>query len=205
MKDLFVCPPPTAIAQPAAITCPFNLNQTVKMALQRIQASAPFANEEAIQTQSNWTTLKAATDSTKIITTPFLTNFIIPPSEANKAGGNDNSTVFGMPRLNGGNHVTVTFEIHNAPNDVLATLRALSKESAIQAGFTNLSGYFFDEFGNVASNSNFSGIKIYNWFIGDNGSQGKNSPTMAMGSFDMEFGWSEGVIKTTPDFNILNI
>lgn len=205
MKDLFVCPPPTAIAQPTAITCPFNFNQTVKMALQRVQASSPFANEEAIQTQSNWTTLLAAIDSTKIITTPFLTNFIIPPSEANKAGGNDNTTIFGMPRLNGGNIVTVTAEIHNAPNAVLATLRALSKESAIQPGFSNLTGFFFDEFGNIASKSDFSGIKIYNFFVGDNGSQGKNSPTMAMVSFDLEFGWSEGVIKTIPDFNVLSI
>lgn len=205
MKDLFVCPAPTAIAQPSAITCPFNFNQVVKLALQRVQASAPFANEAAIQTQSNWTSLKAASAGTKIVTTPYLTNFVIPPSEANKAGGNDNTTIFGMPRLNGGNAVSVTFEIHSAPNSVLTTLRTLTKESALQPGFTNLTAFMFDEFGNIISTSDFNGIKIYNWFIGDPGSAGKNAPNIAMGSFDLEFGWSEGVIKTVPDFNALNL
>lgn len=202
--NLFDCPAPSALGAIPATSCPFRMDQIVKLAFQRKQSAAPFANEAALQTQSNWTTLLAASDATKIIVSPFTNNVVVPPSEALTEGGNDNTTIGGVTRLMGGGNIVVTGEIRNISNSAWEALRKLSSESAITAGFTNLTAFFFNKDGKIIHNS-LSGFEIYNWFIADRGSEGFNKDDVCPFRFEMKYGWSKDLAISTPTFNVLNI
>src|SRR5687768_14263020 len=97
------CPLPAALTAIPASTCPFKLDQIVRLALQRRQpvATPPFATLADIQTLLDWTTLRDAVDATKIVLTPLFAGLTIPESEGQTVGGNDNSTIGGVPEYNG--------------------------------------------------------------------------------------------------------
>lgn len=201
---LFTCPAPSALAAIPATSCPVRFDQIQKLAFQRVQDSDPFADETALKTQSNWTTLLAASDDTKIIISPYLNNPIIPPSEALTEGGNDNTTIGGVTRLMGGGNVVVTGEFRNISIAALAKLKALTAESALTAGFTNLTAYLFNKDGSIIHAAQ-NGFKIYNWFVGDPGSEGFNKDNVIPFRFEMKYGWADNAVVSTPTWNPLNL
>lgn len=151
-----------------------------------------------------------ASDSTKMIRTPKIPNVVIPPSEINKEGGNDNTTLNGMPRVNGLNAVPVTGQLENVTSAVRLALRALINESAINPGFSNLWTYPVNRYGQVlgvVNGSNVEGIPLFNFIVGDVGTAGFNKPNLANMSFDLPPGWSDNVQVFTPTapFNPLNL
>lgn len=202
--SLFTCPAPSALGAIPAIACPIRFDQIQKIAFQRKQSSAPFASESALNTQSNWTTLLTASNATKVIVSPHLTNLVIPPSEALTEGGNDNTTLNGMTRLMGGSNVTVTAELRNASAEAILALKALTSESAIMAGFSNLSGFFFNKDGKIIHNDLF-GFDIFNFFISDPGSEGYLKDNVCTVRFEMKYGWADAAALSSPSFNPLNL
>lgn len=202
--NLFTCPPPAALASIPAQSCPVRFDQIQKFAFQRKQSAAPFANEAAIQTQANWTTLLAAVASTKVIVSPYANNIIIPQTEALTEGGNDNTTIGGVTRLMGGGNTVVTGEFRNISKEVWLALAALTAESSITAGFSNLTAFFFNKDGNIIHNNLF-GFDIFNWFVSDPGSEGFNKDNVVAFRFEMKYGWAKAAALTVPTFNPLNI
>ena len=198
--SLINCPLPASLGSIPATPCPLRWDQVQKLAFQRIQSAPSFATETALKTQSNWTTLLNAADNTKIIVTPYLNSFVVPASEALKQGGNDNSTLNGVPELKGIGFVTVGFKFVNISAAAAAAIRALAAESVIAPGVTNLSAYFFAKDRNIVHNT-LAGFPIYNLVITDPGSEGLNANNEYNVSFDMPGGWSETWAQSTALFN----
>jgi hypothetical protein len=207
-EALFACPPPTALATIPAQTCPERFDQIVKFYFQRVQATPSFTTA-TILLQATWTPLLTAVDSTKVVKSPLVPNVVIPVGEVLKEGGNDNTTINGIPRLAGRGFVAVTANLQDAEAAVRTAIRALAAESALQPGYTNLWVYPVNRFGQilgVLNGSNVEGIKVYNLYVGDTGTEGLNKSNINNLTFDLEPGWSDNVKLYTPTaFNMLNL
>jgi hypothetical protein len=118
MDPLFSCPPPTALATIPSQACPEVWDQIVKFAFQRKQATPSFTST-TIKVAATWTPLLTASDSTKVVITPYIAGVVIPPGEVLKEGGNDNSTINGIPRITGLGFVPVTAQ----PQSLQATVQ----------------------------------------------------------------------------------
>jgi hypothetical protein len=209
MESLFTCPPPSTLATVPTQACPERWDQIVRLLLMRKQASALFTTT-SILVVATWTPLLTASDGTKVIRTPLLSNMVIPPGELLKEGGNDNTTINGIPRLNGRGHVGVTNQLQDVQASTRAALRALASESALQPGFTNLEAVLVNRFGQLIvdnrSGSNLWGFPLYNFIVGDVGTEGFAKSNIANMSFDLAPGWSDNAKVFTPtDFNPMDL
>lgn len=205
MNPLFTCPPPTALATIAAQACPERFDQIIKIFIQRTQVTPSFTHAN-ILLSATWTPLLVAADSTKVVKTPAIPNIVIPPGGIAKEGGDDNTTINGIPRLLGLQHVSVTAMLIDADKTTRAALRGLATESSISAGYTGLWAYFVNRYGQVIasiSGANDAGFPIYNFVVGDVGTQGFNKVNEANLSFDLAPGWSDNAVMYTPSFDIL--
>lgn len=207
MDALFLCPPPAALASVPTQACPERFDQIVRFAIQRKQATSTFTTTTLL-TQATWTPLLAAVGSTKVILTPLIPNVVIPAGEVLKEGGNDNTTINGIPKLAGLPFVPVTAQLQDANSAVRAALKALASESAVFPGFTNLWVYPINRFGQiigVLDGANVNGIPAYNFIVGDVGTEGLNKANIANLSFDLAPGWSNGVAVYNPTFDPLSL
>lgn len=210
MDPLFTCPAPTALADIPAQSCPERYDQLIRMFLMRRQSAALFTTT-TVKLAATWTPLFAETDSTKIVKTPLLSNVVIPPGEILKEGGNDNTTINGIPRLNGRGFAAVTIQLQDAEAAVRKALRALASESALQPGFTNLEAIFVNRFGQLiyragSTPTDVFGIPLYNFVVGDVGTEGFGKSNIANMSFDLAPGWSDDVAMIgVTDFNPVTV
>lgn len=206
MSSLFACPPKTTLTTIPDQNCPERFDQIIRFGLQRIQATPSFT-ATTIKTQATWTPLLTATDDTKMVLTPLIPGVTIPRGEIIKEGGNDNSTIGGIPRLGGRSFVANTAVLEDVEKAVRAALRELASDSAIQPGFTNIWMYMFNRFGQIIANGDGAGIHAYNIFVGDVGSDGLNKPNTAAMSWDFAGGWSDNVsiFEPTAPFNPINL
>lgn len=199
-----ICPPAAALTAIPTLTCGENLGQIVKYAIQRKQASAPFPTKAGVGAGdagllASWTTLKAASDATKVTVGPFCENIVIPPVEAITEGGDDNSTLDGMPIVVGATVVQVTGQFRSLPGSILTVLKLLNCEP-------NLTLYLINEFGYLigysANGTTFAGIPIDNFFIADGGSEGKNTHDKTMFRWNLRYGWRDKLAIVKPaDFS----
>ena len=195
------CPLPAALTA-ISTSCQFNFGQIVRMAFQQRQASAPFADEAAIQTLSNWTTLKAASDATKVVVSPAFSGFTIPQSEPQKAGGNDNSTIKGLPELFGNGTVSPSGIYKGLAGALAAELDNLTQFSLPNSvGNTTLTMYMFNADGYLFYLDGFFGIPLYNYIVGTAGTEGLNSKNQTPFSFDLPADWDRLVKVTKPTFD----
>jgi hypothetical protein len=208
MGALFTCPPSAALTSVPTQACPERFDQIVRFMIQRKQ-STPSFTPTSILLQATWTPLMSAVAGTKVIGTPLIPNVVIPAGEVLKEGGNDNTTINGIPKLAGLPFVPVTAQLQDANKDVRAALNKLASESAVFPGFTNLWAYLVNRFGQVIGSlegSNVAGFPIYNFIVGDVGTEGLNKSNIANVSFDLAPGWSDAAVIYTPtDFNPLNL
>src|SRR5574343_64346 len=174
MSTLFSCPPPATLTSIPSQACPVRMDQIVRLAFQRKQATASFT-ETSILLQATWTPLLTATDATKVVLSPLIPGMVIPPSEILENGGNDNSTINGIPELRGIGFAKVTAQLQSERADIRAALRKLAAESALTPGFTNLWAYFINKDGQVIgakNGTNVEGFPVYNVAVGDPGTEG---------------------------------
>lgn len=190
-----VCPKPAALTALTLDTCPTKFDQIQRVAIQR--AGTPFEDGTDIITLASWTTLKAAADSTKIVVTPFIGNFVIPPSEGLFSGGNDNTTLNGIPDYNGEGSVRATFDLKNLSATLAENLRKLSCESLASNGVSVLVAYFINKNGKIIANG-LTGFPIYNFRVPSLGSAGLNAPNLYPSSFDLAPGWDSGFVIYDP-------
>lgn len=207
MPSLFQCPPPAALPTIPAQACAEKFDQIQAILFQRKQ-TAPSFTTTTVLLQATWTPLLAATNNTKISKSPLFPGLTLPPGEILSTGGNDNTTLNGVRQILGLSSVTVNGQLRNANKAIRAALQSLTAESAIQTGFTNLTAYFVNRFGEIIANvngTNVTGIEIFNFVVGDPGTEGFNADNISNMSFDLAPGWSDNVEIIKPSFNPLNL
>ena len=191
------CPLESTLPTVGDSTCTFDIDQVIRLAFQLPQDAAPFADGTAIATQSNWTTLIGASDATKIIVSPFISGFTIPSSEGAFEGGDDNSTVDGLPLYKGENTVTMEGMFKSAQPSVIKQLKNLVCFAISTTGSSNLTVFMLTGKNEVVSMDDFKGITINNLRFGSRGSEGYRTSDMVPFSFNMKGDWDNDIDKTT--------
>lgn len=212
MSDLFVCPVPTALAAAPNPSCPTTnrIPQIQKMLIRRSTGRATLTTATALLA-ATVSPLLSATDDTKLLVSPWMENFTFPVAEPLKEGGNDNSTLNGVPRLLGLPFVPFTgITMADVAASTAQAMRALASESTGVAGTTNLEAFFVTKDGSIVGNNPsstvFYGFPIYNFCVTDLSSQGFNQRTLYGVTFDMAPLWSKTFTILTPtDWNALTV
>jgi hypothetical protein len=196
------CPNPSALTAITGFTCPTNFLQIQRIAFQRAGFTFDGTTGKDITLQADWVALMAATDSTKIVVTPFINEFTITPGEAITFGGGDNTTLNGIAEISGVNPSTASGKLKQAPSTTISKMMKLRCEK-------NLVVYLFNEAGQiicletVLASGDYIGIAIQAFFIGDKAAEGYATIDSNMFSFQIPKDWSATSIIVTPAFNPL--
>ncbi len=138
-------------------------NQIVRLAVQVY--GTPFASQAALYLKSNWTTLLAATDNTRMILSPPFSMSKISPSKPLQTGPDTNATYNGLPVYFGEGvaEFSATFlDVDQAVIDAFFTVTAPFSMSNYGVTTNSLVAYFCNNDGHIFSNDVWGGIPILN-------------------------------------------
>ncbi len=192
---LFKCPPGPYLGGIVPTNCPIKWDQTQKLVFGR-KSPGRFANAGAFIDQTTWQNLLNAMNDTRLVITPYVSNLTIPATTVLTKGGNDNTTIDGVPEINGISFATVKFQLKNVSAETAQELRLIGTESMIQPGVSNIVAYFLQTndavvWDKTASGTLFNGFEVFNLVVTDLGNEGLNTNTMYDIQFDMKGGWSQ--------------
>lgn len=199
------------------VDCPFRLDQIVFLFFQKSQATPSFVEgTNSITEAASWTPFLTATDNTKIEKSPAFSSMVIPKSEQLTTGGGDNSTPFGIAKLQGQSNVQVTAMLQDVPTEVLKQLDQYTRFSFSTQAVSNLTVYMVNRAGRIF-HINGSGVPIYNFNVSSIGTEGYSSSTDAEVRFTLAnnlldangnfIAWDRNLEEAIPEvgFNPLSI
>lgn len=209
-----VCPDNNELTDIDVSTCPFDLKQIQKLAFgirgEVLWDSAsgggagngvPQANSQ-VDTLADWQARRTATDSTKLIVTPFIGGDpIIEAGEALTEGGGDNSTLGGIEEVTGTN--PSKFSCH------FKSLTPAQEVGMKQVQCKNAEVYFFTEDDKIVcqkieGTENHRGFPMDAYFFSDRDNQGFGTKDKHMLRFSLKKDWSENLVIVDPaDFSPL--
>jgi len=206
------CPLDPVLPNQIDLVCGVDFDQIVKIGFQKPQASAPFTTIDPITDVDSWVALASASDETKVVFSPPLSNVVIPSSEATYVGENSNESVNGLGFYMGENNVRITGEIVSASQAVADALEELSCYSDTTLGASSLTAYLFtrrikgtagviSKDGTVAGDH--AGIEIFNFRISSVSSEGYQSKNKYMIAFDVQPDALKGTSLSKISFNPL--
>lgn len=193
------CPAPTALTEIPNSDCPFDLGQIQKIGFQRV--GFQFDDGAVVPTSpsvlADWTALKSAVDSTKVVFTPLIgSDPLIVPGEAITEGGGDNTTLNGVELVTGTNPSKFTAKFRSLTPEQESALKLLICEKQLVV-------YLVTDANKIVvkkiSADVKEGISIQSFFLGDRNNEGfgKNDTHSMM--FSLPAGWSEDIEIITPE------
>jgi hypothetical protein len=204
-----ICPAPSPITALVAQTCPEIFDQIQAVAFQEAGNDTAFLDLAAIQLLSNWTTLIAAVDATKIQVAQVV-NPVIAASEALTVGGNDNTTIDGIPEYNGEGFTALTWEFRNLNAVNKRALLDYRAHSVASIGSTNLTCIFFAKgnkiiYNGTTADDKFTGFPVFNFRISSVSSAGLNAQNIYQAGVSVGEGWDDYFATTQAGFNISDV
>lgn len=205
-----VCDCPLAASLPSVplSDCPESFGQIQKVVFQRLENATGVKNEfdktdKSITKKASWTPLLTASDGTKVVPSPYITN---PTTEAGAARtyGGGNETLGGIEINIGREPTTFTGTLLQEHSETIKALKQLQCEGALGV-------YFIDENGEIgaladdpAAPTKYTPIPIYGLFIGDRTLGGLEAPDSNSIEWKFVPNWSDNLVRVKPeDFNAL--
>lgn len=208
MSLICACPPATAITAITLDNCEEYFGQIQRAFFQRTKSSSTTNVITIASTNPNllatWTDLKAATDSTKVVTGPKFGSFILDePGPREQGSGNE--VPGGIPISLGNNPSTATgrfINISQASAESIKLLRCERKNTSVF--LITESGLILGLGNTVSSPTTFRGIPIRSLFIGDKFLGGFDGYDYNPFSWRFLPEWSSTLYAVTPsDFDAL--
>ena len=196
------CPVGTYLTSIGTLTCPESFGQTQKLIFQRKAASATgYGSVSTVIVLATWTTLKAATDDTKAIITPFVSGVTSEVGKA-KEFGSGNEVRNGIPIIFGCDPTKVTVKLYEYPESLIRNMKLLACE-ALEVGFINENGHF----GLNVSGAVYHGFPIQSLFISDRKLGGFDEPDYHEMTFSLAANWSDyfTIVNPTANFSALDL
>lgn len=202
------CPPAQALPDIPGVVCSETFGQIQKVAFQRLTDGNgnknSFTSTAAIGLLASWTPRLTATDSTKIVVSPYIQ---APTAEAGAARtfGGGNETLGGVEEIIGREPTPFTGVIRKVPQSVIKALKELQCESYGD----NLGVYLFDENGAIGAiqdattPTTYYPIPVRSLFIGDKTLGGLEAPDSNAISWSFLPNWSDDLAIIVADFNPL--
>jgi hypothetical protein len=198
---LCTCPLGSEITDIFIDTCPEEVGQIQKILVQRVFSAAGVKNSLTIASANpnvlaTWTPLLAASNSTKVVQTPFLTNPVVEPGAPRTFGGG-NATLGGVEIIVGREPTQFTAAFLSASQRTIKDLKEIMCET--------IGVYLIDEYGRIIGISNdianptiFYPIPVHGFFVGDKKLGGLEEPDMNMIQFSFYPNWSDNLHIVTP-------
>lgn len=191
---------PAALPSATAPGFEFRINQIVRLFLQI--SGTPFANAAAMKLKSNWDTLIAASDATKVVYTPLMSNTKITMSKKLETSADSNTTYRGLPEYFGEGVSKISGSFRGKDTASMSSIAALTQFSLMNsAGRSTLVAYICNNDGQFVSNSDFTGILLYNFSLRTRSTEGLNSNDIIDWDADLEPNWDGNIIPTIPSFD----
>lgn len=205
-----VCDCPLAASLPSVplSDCPESFGQIQKVIFQRIESATGVKNgfdktEKQITKKASWTPLLTASDGTKVVPSPYITNPTTEPGAARTYGGG-NETLGGIEINIGREPTTFTGTLLQEHSETIKALKQLQCEGALGV-------YLVDENGEIgaladdpADPTKYAPIPIYGLFIGDRTLGGLEAPDSNSIEWKFVPNWSDNLVRIKPeDFNAL--
>lgn len=203
------CPLGASLTEIPSVTCPESMGQIQKLWFQRKKDGSTVnkiditvANEHTLNT--TYSTFKAASDNTKLVVSPFVSN---PETEAGakREFGGGNQTIDGVPIILGREGTVFTAQIYQERQDVIAALKLLECED-IMVYMIDENGDIWGHGDDLDSPTEFRGFYINKntFFVGDKNIGGLEEPDSNEISFALSANWSDNALRVTPaDFDAL--
>lgn len=194
MPRTCTCPVPTYIATMPSMTCPTTFGQIQKLIFWR--TGNEIADVATMILAATWTALKAATDGTKAVISPFIDS---PTFEGGDVleHGSGNEVRNGIPKACGLGNVKFTCKLFDPSSEVVRAIKEMECES-LDVIFVNELGYF----GHVLdSASDVQGFPIFNLKIKDRMIGGYGAPDSHDLQFYLKPNWSDRFTITNPTAN----
>lgn len=207
------CPAATALPDIPAVTCPESFGQIQKVAFQRLMKDERTKNffdsagelPKDITKLASWTPLLVASDSTKVVVSPYIQ---APTAEAGAARtfGGGNETPDGIEEVIGRESTPFTGVFRKVPQSIIKAIKELQCESYGD----NLGVFLFDNNGNIGAiqdattKTKYYPIPIRSLFVGDKTLGGFEAPDNNAIQWSFLPNWSDNLAIVTPeDFNPL--
>lgn len=203
------CPAARTLTTIPSETCAQNFGQIQKIIFQRIyNGAAKNSITDGTSTGNagllaSWTALKAATDDTKIVVSPFIESPADDGGDARTYGGG-NETLNGIEQVIGANPVGFTCRMNGKKQDIVAAMKKLMCEALSN----NLGVYLINENGNIEGikvNSAWYPIPIQSLFVGDKHHGNFDGPDYNNLSFSFAPGYSDNLDVLTLDASALSL
>lgn len=207
MNLLCACPPAAEPADVPILECLESVGQIQKAVLQRIYSAPGVLNEFVIASANpnllaSWTPKLTASNSTKVVQTPYLAAPTTEPGAPRTYGGG-NETLGGIELIIGREPTSFTANILRSSQQTIKALKGYQCE--------NVGVFLIDEYGRIIGISDdigtptkFRPIPIAGFFVGDKMLGGLES--VDMNSIQWKFfpNWSDNLMIVSPtDFNAL--
>lgn len=193
------CPVGTYLTTIGTLSCPTSFGQIQKLIFQRAAQADGFGTQATVKTLSTWTTLLSATDSTKVVVTPYIAG-LTPEPGTPREYGSGNEVRNGIPIIFGTNPTKFKCKIYEPTSAIVANLKALECESVV-VGFVNELGYYGFEAQTVATGlpttapvdaDEMHGFAVQSFHVTDRILGGFDGPDYVEISFSLPANWSKG-------------
>lgn len=188
---IYTCP--TTIPDVPNMKCAVKFGQIQKIAIQRIGQS--FTRAEII-TKAAWTAFLTASDSSKMVVTPYVES---PNSEGGeeRTFGSGNQVLDGIEMVMGIEPVKMTFALRHYPQNIIAALKHLMT-------YRDLGVFLLTGDGRVIARKDgslYKPIPIRSFFVGDLRFGGLTNPDNNHMSFYFKPNYSDLLAVIQPEFN----
>lgn len=201
------CPAPSSMTAIAEVDCGVDFKQIQRLAFQRVGDTfdATATTPTDIKALSSWQAKIAATDSTKIVLTPFIGGDpVIAAGAPITNGGGDNSTLNGVEELNGANPSVFTAVFKSLPAKTIRELKALSCEKRLVVYLILQGGRIAGSEVTAGTPDVYTGIPVEGQvFVSDRNNNGFGTKDTVSIQFSMPEGWSDTAEVLTPNFSAL--
>lgn len=199
------CPPAASLESFTVPKCLESFGQVNKVIFQRITESDGVKNviSTDISKKATWTPLFAASDGTKTLISPFVSNPTTTPGDKKTYGGG-NATPGGVIKVIGSEPTTFEAQMEDMQQSTIASMKKLMCEE--------VGVYLINERGDIACLATKSGepetteyrpIPITSLFIGDKGLGGLDNPDSNAIEWSFKPNWSDELVIVKTEFDAL--
>jgi hypothetical protein len=194
MSKTCTCPVPTCIATFSAVTCPVDASQIQKLIFWR--RGNEIADVAALILSATWSALKAATDSTKAVVSPFIE---APTFEIGDfvEEGSGNEVRDGIPHIKGSGNTKFTCKVYSPSSAILREFKELECET-LDVIFVNENGHFVHH---VDLAADVQGFQVVNLGVKDRMIGGYQASDYFDIVFYLRPNWSDYLTITDPTAN----
>lgn len=198
------CPQSASIDTVPDNDCPEYMGQIHKIILQRETQADGTVNTITVATTNpnalaTWSTLKSASDYTKVSISPFIDNSAIAPGGVIEYGGG-NETRNGITIPITSEFTQCTGDLLNIKQSVIKVLKKFGCESISETG---LAVFLISSNGTIwgkstDSGTTFQGIPARSFFVGDKMSGNRLEPDKNSIQWAFDPNWSDDLYSVTP-------